>query len=63
MSGEKGFPFRKITGLEFAPPLAEIARRNLRSFRSSHRKCSNMEVITGDALEYELAPEAQVLFF
>jgi acetylornithine deacetylase/succinyl-diaminopimelate desuccinylase-like protein len=22
-----------------------------------------MEVITGDALEYELAPEAQVLFF
>lgn len=57
------FPFRKITGVEFAPPLAEIARRNLQSFRSRHRKCFNLEVITGDALEYELAPEAQVLFF
>jgi len=55
------FPFRKITGLEFAPPLAEIARRNVQRYRGRKQKCRDIEVITGDALEYELAPEPQVL--
>jgi SAM-dependent methyltransferase len=57
------FPFRKIIGLEFAPPFIEIARRNLRTYRSSGQKCSNIEVIAGDATEYELPPERQVLYF
>jgi SAM-dependent methyltransferase len=57
------FPFRRIIGLEFAPSLAEIAKRNLRSYRSRRQRCSNIEVVTGDALEYELPPEPQVLYF
>ena len=56
------FPFRRVLGLEFAPPLAEIAKRNARSYRSSHRRFSTIEVITGDALDYELAPEPHVLY-
>ncbi len=57
------FPFRSIIGLEFAPPLAEIAKRNLQNYRSSHQSCSRIKVITGDAMEYELVPEPQVLYF
>lgn len=57
------FPFRKIVGLEFAPSLAEIAKRNLQNYRRSRQRCSKIEVITGDALEYELEPEPQVLYF
>ena len=57
------FPFRRIIGVEFAPTLAEIARKNLRSYRRAHTVCTEIEVVTGDALEYNLAPEAQVLYF
>lgn len=57
------FPFRTIIGLEFAPPLAEIAKRNLHSYRFGHQRCSKITVVTGDALEYELEPEPQVLYF
>jgi SAM-dependent methyltransferase len=57
------FPFRKILGLEFAPQLAESARRNLKTYRAKNLKCSQSEVITGDATEYELSVEPQVLYF
>jgi len=57
------FPFRKIIGLEFAPQLAETARKNLKTYRAKNQKCSAIEAITADATEYELAPEAQVLYF
>lgn len=56
------FPFRKIVGLEFAPGLAEIARRNLQRYRGIHWSCTNIEVVTGDALDYEFAAEPQVLY-
>jgi SAM-dependent methyltransferase len=57
------FPFRKIVGLELAPSLAQIAKQNLQTYRRARRGCSRIEVITGDALEYELEPEPQVLYF
>ncbi len=57
------FPFRRIVGLEFAPELSEIARRNLVRYRGGPQKCTHIEVVTGDALEYELPPEPQVLYF
>lgn len=57
------FPFRRIIGLEFAPPLVEIARRNLKKYRTSHQQCLEIEVITADATTYELPPEAHVLYF
>lgn len=58
-----GFAFRKIIGIEFAPFLAETARRNLKSYRSLPQKCTNIEVKTIDATEYVLMPEPQVLYF
>jgi SAM-dependent methyltransferase len=57
------FPFRRIIGLEFAPQLAETARRNLKTYRAKNQKCFEMEAITADATEYELAHEPQVLYF
>lgn len=57
------FPFQRIIGVEFAPQLAETARRNIENYRAKNRKCLEVAVITGDATEYELAPKAQVLYF
>jgi len=57
------FPFRKIIGLEFAPQLAERARENLKTYRAKNLKCTDMQVVTADATEYELAAEPQVLYF
>lgn len=55
-------PFRRIIGVEFAPSLAEIARQNLRHYRGLQR-CKDIEVITGDATEYEFPSGPQVLYF
>jgi len=57
------FPFRKIIGLEFAPPLVQIAKNNLGSYRSKNRKCHHLEVLAVDATTYDLPPEPEVLYF
>ncbi len=57
------FPFRKIVGIEFAPQLAEVARQNLKTYRTKNQKCFEIEAVTADATEYELAAEPQVLYF
>jgi SAM-dependent methyltransferase len=57
------FPFRRIIGLEFAPQLAQIARENLKSYRTRNQKCFEIEAITADATEYELPDGPQVLYF
>jgi len=57
------FPFRKIIGVEFALPLAEVAKRNLVSYRSTAQKCRDMSVIAMDAVHYELPEEPEILFF
>jgi hypothetical protein len=50
-------------GLELAPQLSEIARRNVKRFRSRVRRETEIEVLTADATEYELPAEPQVLYF
>jgi SAM-dependent methyltransferase len=57
------FPFRRIVGLEFSPQLAEIAKRNLKSYRSKTQRCRDIEVLIADATEYQLPPEPEVLYF
>lgn len=56
------FPFKRIIGLELSPALSEAARENCRNFRSSRQLCNNVEVICGDALEFEFPKEPTVLF-
>ena len=57
------FPFRRIIGLEFVPELAEIARRNIKTYRGLNQQCREIEVITGDATDYPLPPEPELLYF
>jgi SAM-dependent methyltransferase len=57
------FPFRRVIGLEFVPQLSEIARQNVRKYRSRQRSRRNIEVVTADATEYQLPDEAAFLYF
>jgi SAM-dependent methyltransferase len=57
------FPFRKIIGMEFVPQLADIARANIRRFGKNGRLCSDIEVVTGDATEYQLPLDPAFLYF
>ena len=56
-------PFRKVIGLEFAPSLAEVARRNVQRYRGGASRRAEIEVVTGDATRYDLPHEPQVLYF
>jgi hypothetical protein len=55
-------PFRRIVGIEFAPQLHEIARRNVAAYRSPTQRCASFELLCIDAVDYELPPEPTVLY-
>jgi len=52
------YPFKRILGIEYAPELAEICRKNIQDRGLDHR----CEVIVCDAAEYEF-PKANVLAY
>jgi SAM-dependent methyltransferase len=54
--------FMNVTGVEFSPTLAQVARRNAAIFMARNLGCTPIAVITGDMLEYRLPPEPSVLF-
>lgn len=56
------YAFRRVIGLELSEQLNEIARSNLRS--NAHRlRCSDIDLHTADALEYEPPPDITVALF
>jgi len=57
------FPFSRIVGVEFAAPLAEIAKRNLATYRSKTQRCRDISVFAMDAVDYELPDQPEVLYF
>jgi hypothetical protein len=57
-----GQPFRTIVGVEFAPELDRVARENLRTYRGEV-KCRDIELVCGDALEFELPQGPVVCYF
>jgi hypothetical protein len=56
------YPFRRIVGVEYAPHLHAITRRNCESFQSATQRCFNLETFCGDALTYDLPPGPVVCF-
>jgi SAM-dependent methyltransferase len=56
------FPFKRIIGVEFAPKLAAIARKNAEEFTPREKPKARIEVICANALEYELPPENLVIY-
>lgn len=55
------YPFRRVIGVELSPRLHEIATANVEHGRFK-RRCSEIELVNGDALTYELPPDASVVF-
>jgi len=56
------YPFRRIVGVELLPQLNNVARENLRKYRSEKQKCFALGSICGDAQEFEFPAEATVLY-
>ena len=61
MAAERGFP--KVMGVEFSGELVEICRRNLEIYKRKTKSKTEFEVVHMDAAEYEIAPDANLLFF
>ena len=56
------YPLRRIVGVELSPELHGVAESNLRRFKSEGRRCWNVELWNGDALEYPLPEEPSIFF-
>jgi predicted RNA methylase len=53
---------RHIVGVELLPDLHEIARENLRKYRSDSQKCFTLEAICADATDFHFPAEPTVLY-
>lgn len=55
------YAFRRIVGVEFARELAELAQRNLKTYRNPRRKVSELEIVWGDAAQFQVPDDPIVL--
>jgi len=55
-------PFRRIIGVEFATDLTDIARANIRAYRSPTQKCHQLETVCMDATLFPFPAEPTVLY-
>jgi SAM-dependent methyltransferase len=56
------YPFRRIEGVEFAAELHLQARENVLAFRGVRRKCTRIECVNMNAIEYAFPDEDLVLY-
>jgi SAM-dependent methyltransferase len=56
-------PFRRVIGVEYSRPLAEIAKQNFSTYRNAPIRCKSYEVLHVDATQYVPPTEPAVLFF
>jgi SAM-dependent methyltransferase len=56
------YPFRRIVGVELLPSLDEIARENLRQYKSDSQRCFALESICADATRFPLPPEPLLMY-
>lgn len=56
------YPFKRIVGVELLPQLNQIAQRNIRKFPSQLQRCSNIDVILGNATKFSFPPDPLVIF-
>lgn len=61
LAAERGFP--RVRGVEFSGELVEICRRNLEIFKRKTKSKTEFEVTHMDAAEYQIPPDANLLFF
>jgi hypothetical protein len=56
------YPFRSIIGIEISSKLFTIASDNIGRYQAPDRKCLDLSVVNGDALEWE-PPDRPTLFY
>lgn len=56
------YPFRRIVGVELLRSLHEIARQNLRQYKSESQKCFVLESICADATAFPLPDDPLVIY-
>lgn len=56
------YPFRRVIGVEISDEMNQIARRNVEKVRR-RLTCTDVEVITLDATQYELPADVNVIYF
>ncbi|MBC9934895.1 class I SAM-dependent methyltransferase [Chitinophaga qingshengii] len=57
------FPFRKIIGVELSPYLHEQANTNISIYHAPGMKCTNLQSVCTNALDFQLPEENMVLYF
>ena len=55
------YPFARVIGVEIAPDLAQVARRNIEHNRR-RLSCPNVEIVTADAATYRVPDEVSVAY-
>lgn len=55
-------PFHKVTGVEFAVLLNDIARENIRRFPTEEKRAHEITVLCQDVTEYEFEPSPLIVF-
>lgn len=56
------YPFKAIVGVEASHETAAIALKNVRTYKSPRQKCTNINIITDDVLNYEFPSEHLVIY-
>lgn len=56
------YPFARVMGLELSEELNEVARANVERFRD-RAVCHNVEIVTGDAAEYDIPDDVTIAYF
>ena len=56
------FPFRKIIGVEFAGELHAIAEENIRCYKSSTQKCSDVTSVCADFTQFPIPSDPLFVF-
>jgi SAM-dependent methyltransferase len=56
------YPFRRVIGVELLPALHQVARENVRAYKSDSQRCFAVEAVCGDAREFVFPNEPVVLY-
>jgi SAM-dependent methyltransferase len=56
------YPFQRVLGVELLPELDQIAKGNIRGFKSERRKCRTVESICQDACAFEFPQEPLLIY-
>ncbi len=57
-------PFKRVLGVELSSELSDLGRSNIsRAMRKQRLQCTEIEIITANATEYEVPDDVTVIFF